>query len=300
MKVFVIGATGFIGSQVSRRLLAGGHEVLGFARSDDAAAKVDALGAEPARGDLEDLEQLCQIAATADATVFVPQLLQEQEYVTVEALLTSYQRTNKAFLFTSGTGVLGQRTMGEWSEDTFAEDDEFVPNKYLLRRRQTELLVRVAGQDGLRAMVIRPPAIWGNGYHPFIDNMLASVEKTGQVCYLGKGLNLYSHVNLDDLTDLYRRILESGQAGALYHAVGGELNNRSMAECVATQQGTTTRSLTAEEAFEVFGKFTTLITLGVSSRSRSPRAKKELGWTPATTDLAAAILAGELTGRERP
>lgn len=299
MKVFVVGASGFVGSAISRHL-SSTHEVSGLARSESAAQKIAALGATPVEGSAEDLETLVRLADDADATVFVPQLMQDPEQAAVKALLHAYARTGKTFIFTSGTGVLGQRTLGEWSEDTFAEDDEFVPSKYLTTRRHTELLVRAAAQDGVRSMVIRPPAIWGNGYHPFIKDILTSIDKTGDACYIGRGLNLYTHVSLDDLAVLYGLALDEGTAGALYHAAGGELNNRTVTECVARLQGVGTRSVTLEEAFEIWGKFTPLVTLGTCSRTRSPRSRRELGWSPRRTDLAQAILDGELSGRERP
>ena len=297
MKVFVIGASGFVGSGITRHL-AQSHEVRALARSTASADRITGLGAEPVSGSVEDLDALTGFAAEADAVVFVPQLMQDVEQTTVRALLDSYSGTNKTFIFTSGTGVLGQRTFGEWSEDTFAEDDEFIPSKYLVTRRHTELLTRAAAQSGVRAMVVRPPAIWGAGFHPFVRDILTSIDKTGDACYIGRGLNLYTHVCLDDLAELYGRVLTDGTAGALYHAAGGELNNRMLAECVARANGTKTRSVNLEEAFEIWGKFTPLVTLGVSSRTRSPRSRRELGWAPKRTDVAQAILDGELNLRE--
>jgi len=299
MKIFIVGASGFVGSGIAHHLAAT-HEVFGLARSDAATEKVKALGATAVAGSVEDLSTLVRYAGEADATVFVPQLMQDVEQQTVTALLKAYARTGKTFVFTSGTGVLGQRTLGEWSEDTFAEDDEFVPSKYLTTRRHTELLVRASAQDGVRGMVVRPPAIWGDGYHPFINDILTSINKTGAACYIGRGLNLYTHVSLDDLAALYGLVLERGTAGALYHAAGGELNNRTVAECVAQVRGVSARGVTLEEAFEIWGKFTPLVTLGTCSRSRSPRSRCELGWTPHRTDLAQAILDGELDECQRP
>lgn len=298
MRIFVIGATGHIGSHVSARLLATGHEVIGFARSETAADKLRAMGVTPHLGDVADIDDLARMALAADATIFAPQLPnQEQEYAVVDALLAACKGTGKTFIFTSGTGVLGQRTWGEWSEDTFAEDDEFVPAKYALRRRHTELRTRVAAQDGVRAMVIRAPAVWGGGSHVIIERMLASIEKTGEVCYIGRGLNLYSHVHVEDLAELYRLALEKGVAGALYHAVAGELNNRTIAEYVARQRGVETRSVTPDEAMEIWDKFSVLFILSASSRSRSPRSRRELGWAPVHADVGQAILDGALDGR---
>lgn len=296
MKVFVIGATGYVGSHVSAALSASGHEVTGLVRDAAKAMLVEKAGATPFVGSLENLGPVLEQAEAADATVFAAQLMQDEEASVIRTFLQRYRKTGKTFIMTSGTGVLGQPTLGEWSEDTFAEDDDFVPSKYLVVRRSTELAVQAAAHDGVRAMVIRPPAIWGNGVHRFVDHILKSIDVTGSACYIGRGLNLYTHVHIDDLAQLYRLALERGTAGALYHAAAGELNNRSIAEYVAQRKGVGTRSVTVSEAIDIWGKFATLIVLGVCSRSRSPRSRRELGWAPRQTDLAQEILDGRFSG----
>ena len=235
------------------------------------------------------------MASQADATIFAPQLTLE-EYHTVAALLEGYRDTGKVFIFTSGTGVLGQRTGGEWSEDCFSEDDEFIPARSIARRVETETMVRHAAQTGLRAMVVRPPMIWGHGRYVAVELLLESINQTGAACYIGRGLNLYSHVHVDDLAELYRLMLEKGVAGALYHCVSGELNNRCIAEFVARQAGCTVKSITMDEAIALWGKFSTLIVMGASSRSRSLRSRRELGWAPTRLDLIDSLLKGEITG----
>jgi nucleoside-diphosphate-sugar epimerase len=299
VNIFVIGATGFVGSNIVRRLAASGYSVTGFARDTAGAAKVSASGGAPHIGEF-DLTLLTELARAADATVFAPQLPdQDREYEVVSSLLSALEGTDRGFLFTSGTGVLGQRTDGAWSEDSYAEDDSFVASKGLLRRRETEDLTRAAAGRGVRAMVVRPPLIWGEGYHGFVDQILTSIEKTGAACYIGSGLNLYSHVHVADLAEVYQLAIETGRAGGLYHAVAGELNNRMLAELVARQQGVSTRSVTIAEAIDIWGKFVTLVVLSVCSRSRSPRSRRELGWRPRLLDPTDAILAGELNGRRR-
>jgi nucleoside-diphosphate-sugar epimerase len=281
VNIFVIGATGFVGSNVVRQLAASGYTVTGFARDAAGAAKVSASGGMPHIGEF-DLALLTELARAADTTVFAPQLPdQDREYEVVSSLLGALEGTDKGFLFTSGTGVLGQRTDGAWSEDSFAEDDSFVASKYLLRRRETEDLTRAAAGRGVR------------------DQILTSIEKTGAACYIGSGLNLYSHVHVADLAEVYQLAIETGRAGGLYHAVAGELNNRILAELVARQQDVPTRSVTIAEAIDIWGKFVTLVVLAVCSRSRSPRSRRELGWRPRHLDPIDAILAGELNGRRR-
>lgn len=297
MKALVIGATGFVGSHIARRAVGTGHEVVGFVRSDAGADQVRDYGATPFKGDLNDHKTLRDAVLSCDATIFAPQIpTQPEENRIVGDLLSILNGTDKTFIFTSGTGVLAQRTDGQWSEDCFAEDDEFIAHKYLVVRRQTEVQVRAAAGNKVRAMVVRPPQIWGSGKHGFAECVVESVKKTGDACYIGAGQNMYSNVNIEDLADLYMLALEQGRAGALYHAVSGELNNRAIAEYVAHRDSVTTRSVDISEAMEIWGKYITLFMLAVSSRSRSPRSRRELGWTPTRLDMVDQILSGALGG----
>jgi nucleoside-diphosphate-sugar epimerase len=290
MRVLVLGATGFIGGGVAARLKAAGHEVSGLARNAASAEKLSAAGIGPVEGDLEaGLAATVEASAAFDAVIFAPQLLLEPEHQAVTALLARMERTGKTFVLTSGTGVVSQRTEGAWSQDTFTEDDSFTPARTLVRRVETENLVRAAGERGLRGMVIRPPLVWGPGDHGHIANIYRSVAATGCACYVGRGLNCYSNVHIDDLTDLFERVLDRGRAGALYHAVAGEIPNRWIAECVARDLGCETRSVSLTEAFDIWGKFATLIVMAASSRSRSPRSCYELGWAPKHLDMLSQI-----------
>jgi nucleoside-diphosphate-sugar epimerase len=213
----------------------------------------------------------------------------EPEHAAVAAFLDRMVGTGKTFIFTSGTGVLGQRTGGDWSQDSFAEDDPFTPARSIARRVETEDLVRAAAARGVRGIVLRPPLVWGPGDHGHVASIYRSVARTGAACYVGRGLNCYSNVHIDDLSRLYELALEKGAPGALYHAVAGEIPNRWIAEAVARDLGVEARSLTMEEAFEVWGKFAALIVMGASSRSRSPRARDELGWVPEHLDMLSQI-----------
>ena len=290
MKVFILGATGFIGRNVAHQLIDSGHEVTGLARTPDSAAGLEKNGVQRVSGDLEgDLGPILAAAREAEATIFAPQLLLEPEHQAVTALLEALAGTGKTFLFTSGTGVLGQRTEGRWSQDSFSEYDAFVPARTLARRVETENLVRASIDRGVRGIVIRPPLIWGPGDHGHMSLIYASVATTGAACYVGPGLNCYSNVHIDDLKRLYGLVLEKGVPGALYHAVAGEIPNRWIAEAVARDLGVETRSLSVTEAFDVFGKFATHIVIGASSRSRSPRSRDELGWVPEHLDLLSQV-----------
>ncbi|QKS02109.1 NAD-dependent epimerase/dehydratase family protein [Sphingomonas sp. CL5.1] len=289
MKVLVIGATGYVGSHIAQRMALAGHEVSGIARSVSGAARVTGLGARPVIGDLTDLARLDQAISDVEAVVYAAQLLLEPEHDTLAALVERLAGSSKSLIFTSGTGVLSQKTDGDWSEASFAEDDDFVPSKWLARRVETEAFVRSAVDRGVRAIVVRPPMIWGNGGCGLIEAFYASAARTGEVCYLGRGLNLYSNVHVEDLAEVYALALERGIPGALYHCVAGEVAHRTLAERVARQLGCPLRSVGFEEAVEIWGKFLALIIMSTCSRTRSPRARIELGWAPRHFDMLSDV-----------
>jgi len=287
MKVFVIGASGFVGSHVARRCVDAGYEVVGLSRSDASDLKLVALGVAPLRGDADDTDFLKDVCRGMDATVFAPQLLLSPEQQAVKAILAALEGSGKTFIFTSGTGVLSQSTAGAWSEDSFAEDDPFTPYAPMVTRVETENLVRDAGRQGnLRAMVIRPPLIWGNNGCNIIQQLHKSIQKTGACCYVGAGLSLYSNVHIMDLVEVYLSALSKGVSGALYHAVSGELNYRTMAESLAKANKVSARSVTVDEANQIWGKFFTGLVFAACSRSRAPRTRTELGWAPRYLDVA--------------
>lgn len=286
MRVLVIGATGYLGSHITRHLSATGHAVTGLSRTPDGDSIVSGVGAIAMRGDLIRLDSVIALARDHDAVIYAAQLPLQEEYDVLATLIAGISSEERTLIFTSGTGVLSQRTDGHWSEDTFAEDDSFVPSRYIGQRLITETLVRTMGASGLlRAMVIRPPMIWGHGGCGHLRHCYRDAQTRGEVGYLGPGLNLYSSVHVDDLAEVYRLALERGTAGALYHAVSGETGNRTLARSVADDCGVPARSITFAEGIERWGKFETLIGMATCSRTRSPRTRTELGWRPQHEDI---------------
>lgn len=286
MRVLVIGASGYLGSHVTRELGLAGMATSGLSRSETSDRLISAAGGIPLRGDLTQLGPVLDMAAEHDTIIYAAQLPLREEFDVLSALIGRVEQLGKTLVFTSGTGLLSQRTDGAWSEDTFAEDDPFLPSKYIGFRHVTEKLVLSAGWSGaIRAMVIRPPMVWGNGGCGHIAQFYKDAAEYGEVGYLGAGLNLYSNVHVEDLAAVYRLALERGPSGALYHAVAGEVNNRTIAQGVAATAGVTARSISFDEAVRRWGKFETLVGMAACSRSRSPRTRRELGWTPRHLDL---------------
>ena len=245
MNIFVIGATGFVGGALARHLAGSGHAVAGLARTDAAAAALDAWGITPVAADLKTRRPAMLAAAQrADVVVYAAQAEPAQETAAVEDLTRTLAGTGKTLLFLSGSGVLLQRTAGAWSQDTFAEHDPFTVEPLAGFRKAGEDTVLAAAADGVRAMVIRPGLIWGPGDHGHVSMTYRSVAATEAACYVGLGLNTYSNVHIDDVTHLFTLALQTGRAGALYHAAAGEVPNRWIAERVAADLGVETRSVT--------------------------------------------------------
>ena len=280
MKILIYGANGYLGSHLVNCFVNAGHQVTGFVRSDAAAAQLRDCGAAAIIGDLTLREEAVSHCSSFDAVIFAAQLLLMDERHTVNAILDQLEGSNKTFIFTSGTGVLSERTDGKWSDLTYTDYENIVPSKYIGERHVTETIVRVACNRGIRTIVFRPPLIWGNGGTLTIQMLYISAAKTGAVCYLGSGQSLYSNVHAEDVAEAYRLSLEKGQPGALYHCVSGEENNRSLALAVARSLNLPTRSIDMDEAITLWDKFGALITMGACSRSRSPRCRDELGWRP--------------------
>jgi nucleoside-diphosphate-sugar epimerase len=293
VRTLIVGAGGYVGAAVARNLAAAGHQVAALARDEHRAADFAARGYVPLVGDLPRLAELRPALADFDAIVLAAAIPFEQEWGVADALLEALERSGKPFIMTSGAGVLSHETPdGAWREETYAEDEPFTPPSWIALRVETENAVRAAAVRGVRSMVVRPPLIWGHGGSKQVPAIFQSVKTTGAACYIGRGLNLYTHVHVDDLADVYRLALENGRAGALYHAVAGEANWRTLAEAVAKVSATSARSVTIEEAREIWGPFIGPLFFGVSSRSRSPRTRADLGWAPTRLDLVEDILTG--------
>jgi nucleoside-diphosphate-sugar epimerase len=149
----------------------------------------------------------------------------------------------------------------------------------VLARFKTENLVKASAARGVHAIIIRPPLVWGKGTQRTLAALHASAS-SGAVCYLGRGLNVMSNVHVEDLADIFVRALVRGKPGALYHAVSGEMNWRSLAAEVARLRRLPTRSVDLNQARTVFGETITQIVFSVCSRCRCPRTRDELEWTP--------------------
>lgn len=280
MRYMVFGATGYLGRHVAAHLVASGHKVSGSIRDSASADALLAQGIDPVMTDMGEGTDFAALLGDHDGAVFCAQLMLEDEARVASAIIDALAGTGKAFILTSGTSLMSIPTGGLWDERSFAEDEPFTPRRQIAPRLVIEQMVRDAASRDVRGMVIRPPIIWGNGGCRMISDFYHSARLTGSVCHIGRGLNVYSNVHVDDLAELYRLALEKGRPGALYFAVSGEVSYGVMAKTIAHHLGVGTRSVTVEEACGIWDPFMAKIVLQSCSRQRSPRARAELGWTP--------------------
>ena len=287
--LFIIGASGYVGGTLSRHFAANDYSVTGLVRSAQAADRLRKSGIRPHTGDLEaNLAPVLAMAKAADAVIYAAQVAFDREPAILRALCEALAGSGKTLIFLSGSGVLMQRTQGVWSSDSFAEDDAFTAERLAIPRVEAENIVRAAAGKGVRAIVIRPPVIWGPGDNGPVAQVYRSIAKTGAACYIGTGLAVYANVHSADLADLFSLALKRGRAGALYHAVGGEIPYRWIAESVARDMGVEARSVTMSEAVEIFGPFGALLQ-SACSRIRDSSTRTELGWVPTRQDMLSTV-----------
>lgn len=296
MRVFVTGATGFVGSSVVGELLAAGHQVLGAARSDEGLKALAGRGVEPYRADLTDPASFVAGARACDATAhlaFIHDFSRFAENIEIEqrcvaAMLDALQGSGKPFVATSGTAL-------QAAGQVATEDDQAPPQG----RGATETLVRGAAARGVRSAVIRlPPITHEAGDGGFLPPLVDIAREKGVAAYVGDGANRWPAGNRADAADLYRLALEKGEPGAAYHAVGDEgVPTRAIAEAIGKRLGLPTASLPADQAADHFGFFAIFASLDLASSSRL--TQQRLGWRPTHAGLIEDIeTAPELASRK--
>jgi nucleoside-diphosphate-sugar epimerase len=287
MKVFIVGATGYIGGSLAAALLRQGHAVSGLARSDHSAAALQKLGIAPVRGTLDDAAALAAAAQAADLTVGAASA---DHRGAAEAIVKALSGTGKAYLHTSGSSIVGSPARGELVEAVFDEDTPFTPPP--ARKARVEIDTMVRGASGMRGVVIAPSLIYGRGHglnpHSIqVPWLIALARKAGVPRHIGPGENRWANVHIDDLVPLYLLAIGKAPAGAFYFAENGENSMREMCEAIGRMlgRGDKTQSMSIAEAAAEWGEGAAENTMGSNSRVRAKRARAELGWTPAARSL---------------
>jgi nucleoside-diphosphate-sugar epimerase len=288
MKIFVTGATGFIGSAIVRELIDAGHQVLGLSRSDTGAKALIAAGAQVHRGDLKGLESLRNGAATSDGVIHTGFIHDFSKFAenceidkrAIETLGSALEGSERPLLVTSGLARVAEgRTPTE-------EDASLPPSPTYPRASEatTEMLLK----HGVRVSVVRLPQVHNTIMQGLITYAIAVAREKGVSAYVGDGLNRWAAVHVLDTARLYRLALEKQEAGARYHAIAEEgVPVRDIAEAIGRGVKVPVVSKSPEEAAAHFGWLGMFV--GRDLIGSSVQTRRTLGWRPAGPGLIADL-----------
>ena len=280
MRVFLTGATGFIGSRIVPELLKAGHQVLGMTRSDEGAKHLIDAGAEAHRGTLEDLASIRRGAEQADGVIhcafdhdfsnFVANC--EKDRRVIEAIGTTLKGSDRPMVITSGTG-LGSAGPGRPADEDMLDLDH--PNPRSASKKAGNALL----DDGANVIVMRLPQVHDTVKQGLITPLLAIIRDKGISAYVGDGSNRYPAAHVTDVARLYRLALEKGQKGERYNAVAEEgIPVRQIAEVLGKGLGLPVKSVTLSEAKENFGWMAMFA--GMDLWASGTKTQERLDWRP--------------------
>lgn len=284
MRVFLTGATGYIGGAVADALRAAVHEVVGLARSDDAVRRLEARGITAHRGDLREPQSITQAAREADAVIHAASTndagAPEADRAAVEAITQALEGTNKPFIYTSGIWVYG-----DTGASVADEQSPLNPTPLVAWRPANEQRVLESSERGVRAVVIRPAIVYGRGVG-IPAELVQSAREKGTARFVGTGENRWPQVHADDLADLYVRALERAPAGTVLNATSGpSVRVSEVAEAASRAGGAEgrTESWPIEEARKVLGPYADALAL--DQQVSGEKAVELLGWKPQFTSM---------------
>ncbi len=285
MKIFVTGASGYIGGSVAALLATKGHQVRGLVRSAAKADGVRAHGIEPVLGTLDDSALLTAEARAADAVI---NAADSDHAGAVEALLAGLAGSGKPFIHTSGTSLVGDEAMGELSEAIFIEETPVTPEPDKEHRVALNQRIRDAA-PGVRTIVLCNSLIYGDTLGPSaqsvqIPPLVAQARESGVARHIGRGRNIWSNVHIADMADLYLLALEKAPAGSFYYVENGEAAFRDLVQAIADALRLgEAQSWSPDAAVATWGRELAVFALGSNSRVRAEKARRELGWAPTRT-----------------
>jgi nucleoside-diphosphate-sugar epimerase len=276
VKVFLTGATGYIGTAAAERLRVAGHEVSGLARSDTAAANLSQAGVRPVRGNFTDPATVRAAAAVADGVISVGTTHDGAvDAAAVGAIVEALEGSGKPFIYTSGIWIQGD-TAGTVVDET----SPLRPAGSAVWRPAVEALVLGGVARGVRSIVVRPAIVYGRGGGVLAD-LVESARQDGAARYVGTGENRWQLVHVDDLADLYLLALERAPAGTVLLAGAGDaipVKRLAVAASRGAGTGGRTTSWPLEEARKSLGVYADALAL--DQQASSARARELLGWRP--------------------
>ena len=281
MRVFVTGATGFIGLAVAKELIAAGHQVLGLCRSPQKAAQLAATGAEVLPGSLENLDSLKEGVRRSDGVIHLAfnhdfsrfAANCEDDRRVIAALGAELAGSTRPLVVTSGTGM-ASTVPGQLAK----EDGAIVSSKVIPRAASEEATASMA-KDGINVSVVRLPQVHDTARQGLVSYVIMIARDKGVYAYLGDGHNRWPAAHVLDVARLYRLAIEKAQSGAIYHAVAEEgIRQRDIAEVLGRRLKLPVKSITAEEAPAYFGWMAMFA--GHDMPAASEQTRKRLGWQP--------------------
>jgi nucleoside-diphosphate-sugar epimerase len=284
MRVFVTGATGFVGSAVVQDLLAAGHQALGLVRSDASAAALEQAGGTVHRGSVEDLDSLRRGAANADGVIHTAFIHDFSNFVenceidrrAVTAMGEVLAGSDRPLIITSGTGAGRPGTVSRES-DRFPPDH---PNPRIASEQAADAVEAM----GVKVMSVRLPQVHGPHDHGFVPILISIAREKGAAAYVGDGKNRWPAVHRLDAARVYRLALEKGTAGARYNAIAEEgVSLRALEEAIGRHLNLPVVSLSPEEAADYYGWFADFASMDIPASSDWTR--QTLGWAPTGPDL---------------
>ncbi|MGV6395611.1 NAD-dependent epimerase/dehydratase family protein [Pseudomonas caspiana] len=293
MNIFITGSAGFIGGSIATGLVQRGHQVTGLVRSAAQAEEMLALGITPVVGTLDDSALLTEHAAKADAVI---NAASSDHRGAVEALIAGLKGSNKVFLHTSGSSIVGDASGGKASDIIYYEGQLPEPTPDKAARVAIDNLVLEAAKAGVNSAVICNTLIYGHSLGVKRDSvqlprLLKQARKSDVVRHVGPGLNIWSNVHIEDVVELYALALEKNQPGTFYFVESGEASFVDMSTAIAKALNlAVTQSWPLKDAEAEWGYEMANYGLGSNSRVRGKNARELLGWVPKRTSVTEWIL----------
>jgi nucleoside-diphosphate-sugar epimerase len=295
MKIFLTGASGYIGGSLAKKLIEHGHEVLGLVRSKEKSTQLRELGVKPILGSLADSQIVGNAVREADGVI---NAANSDHRPVVETVLEVLAGTGKPFIQTSGSSIVCDDARGESERsEVFTDDTPFNPIPEKAARVAIDKLVRKSGIElGIRSIVICPTLVYGRGHGLHkesvqVPRLFEQSRKRQAGVHVGQGLNVWSTVFIDDLVDLFVLALEKAPTGSFFFAESGEQSFKNIAESISRNLGFggRTESWDINQAVRALGDELARFALASNSRVRAINARRLLGWKPSGPPVLEAI-----------